>query len=691
MISNRRTRFACALLGTTVLFASSVSARAQDATGQITPAGEDGAELTWLGYPEGGYDSSFAYDVSADGSVVVGMVDGPVRNAFRWTADDGFEILPTIDGLAQAVSGDGSVVVGYQTVSDDNGSHVEAFRWTASGGAVNLGAGGYTSSAAMAVSSDGAMVAGGVAGAGRMVAYVWTEESGMQLLGWMTGGAPFSIATGVSNTGTVVGYGRIAAGGYQAFYTDIGSGTGEDQDLQGLGYYGGGNVSRAAAITRDGQHIVGVADDSDTNSHAVRWSRLSDGSGYSAATALDGGTGWYYSEAMDISADGGIVVGTFIGADGDLATQAFRWTEDGGAVSLEQWLSEGGVTTGDWELREATAISEDGSTIVGWGQSVTGQAQAFIAKAGLLVGTLDYSQSVGSLQDVAHKPLAMAQMRILNRMPTITGLPGLSLSLDYDLLDGRASGLAGASLTLRRPAWMVTGGLGHVDARQHGLYGGGNADYDGWWFGGAMAVDIGKALNKPALWGLEMSASVAGQDLDVGVKRAYLNGDTWEMASGKTHGWDLTGAARAKWRRSIGKDVVLAPYAQFLAGRSRLSGYMETGGVGAGTVSRQVNVTHLLTLGASAEAHLTRTLKLNVDYGFNHLTKGSSAAVAVAIPDVATFTAPRSAYQSDWHAIGANMEWRASTGLEIYTYATANRGGDYAPSWAMGGGVRVQL
>lgn len=298
MISNRRTRFACALLGTTVLFASSVSARAQDATGQITPAGEDGAELTWLGYPEGGYDSSFAYDVSADGSVVVGMVDGPVRNAFRWTADDGFEILPTIDGLAQAVSGDGSVVVGYQTVSDDNGSHVEAFRWTASGGAVNLGAGGYTSSAAMAVSSDGAMVAGGVAGAGRMVAYVWTEESGMQLLGWMTGGAPFSIATGVSNTGTVVGYGRIAAGGYQAFYTDIGSGTGEDQDLQGLGYYGGGNVSRAAAITRDGQHIVGVADDSDTNSHAVRWSRLSDGSGYSAATALDGGTGWYYSEAM---------------------------------------------------------------------------------------------------------------------------------------------------------------------------------------------------------------------------------------------------------------------------------------------------------------------------------------------------------------------------------------------------------
>jgi len=690
MLSNRCNHFACALLGTTILFAISISAHAQDAAGQASED-KDGLELTWLGCPEGGYESSFAYDVSADGSVVVGLVDGPVENAFRWTADDGFKILPTLDGFAHAVSGDGSAVVGYQTVSDANGSHIEAFRWTASGGAVNLGTAGYTSSRALAISSDGSLVAGGVSGAGRTVAYVWSEENGMRLLGWMTGGAPFTIATGVSETGTVVGYGRIAIGGYQAFYTEVSSGAVEDPQLQGLGYYGGGNISRAAAITRDGQHIVGVADDSDTNSHAVRWSRVSDGSGYSGATALDGGTGWYYSEAMDVSAYGGIVVGSFIEADGDLGTQAFRWTEDGGAVSLEQWLSEGGVTTGDWELREATAISEDGSTIVGWGQSVSGQEQAFIAKAGLLVGTLDYSQSVGSLQDVAHNPLAMAQLRILNRMPHVTGLPGLSLSLDYDLLDGRVSSLAGASLTLRRPGWVVTGGLGHVDARKPGLYGGGNADYDGWWFGGAMAVDIGKTLDKPALWGLEVSASVAGQDLDVDVNRAYLNGDTFETASGKTHGWDLTGAVRAKWRRPIGKDVALAPYVQFLAGRSRLSGYTEAGGVGAGMVGRQINVTHMLTLGASAEAHLTSSLKLNLDYGFNHLTKGSAAAVTVAIPDVAAFTAPKTPYQSDWHAIGANLEWRAASGLEIYTYATSNRGGDYAPAWTLGGGVRVQL
>ncbi len=71
--------------------------------------------------PGGGFFSE-AYDVSADGSVVVGRSaasDGRINyRAFRWTANTGMNALP--DGnanvgptrTAEAVSGDGSVIVG---------------------------------------------------------------------------------------------------------------------------------------------------------------------------------------------------------------------------------------------------------------------------------------------------------------------------------------------------------------------------------------------------------------------------------------------------------------------------------------------------------------------------------------------------------------------------------------------------
>jgi len=85
-----------------------------------------------LGDLPGGSFHSKAFDVSADGSVIVGVGTGENgREAFRWTKDGGMKGLGDLPGgdfasYAMAASADGSVIVG--DGQSDKGR--EAFRWT---------------------------------------------------------------------------------------------------------------------------------------------------------------------------------------------------------------------------------------------------------------------------------------------------------------------------------------------------------------------------------------------------------------------------------------------------------------------------------------------------------------------------------------------------------------------------------
>ena len=128
------------------------------------------ASFQGLGYLPlpGGYFTSSATDVSADGSVVVGvsssMVSGSSHyKAFRWTKENGMVGLGELTGgeyfsNATGVSADGSVIVGFRRST----SGKEAFRWTQETGMVGLGdlPGGFFSSLAFNVSGDGSIVVG---------------------------------------------------------------------------------------------------------------------------------------------------------------------------------------------------------------------------------------------------------------------------------------------------------------------------------------------------------------------------------------------------------------------------------------------------------------------------------------------------------------------------------------------------
>ena len=112
----------------------------------LSPFISEAGVFTGLGFLPGGDSSSGAWDISANGTTVIGrgQISGSSR-MFRWTAESG--MIDLGQGTARGVSDDGSVIVGIG-ISALGGS--AAFRWTSDTGIVELGSG-----QALGVSADG--------------------------------------------------------------------------------------------------------------------------------------------------------------------------------------------------------------------------------------------------------------------------------------------------------------------------------------------------------------------------------------------------------------------------------------------------------------------------------------------------------------------------------------------------------
>jgi probable HAF family extracellular repeat protein len=322
--------------------------------------------LTWLGTLGGG--QSEAYDVSADGRVVVGMSENANRRArpFLWTAADGMQDLGTLGGdrsYAFGVSAKGNVVVGFSNNADGQD---RAFRWTAATGMRDLGTLGGTRSYALGVSADGSVIVGYSRSTAGNRAFRWTEEGGMQDLGTL--GGNLSLAFGVSADGNVVVGSSATAGGEYAFRWRSGI-------MENLGTLPGSLMSRALSASANGSVVVGYAffearDDFFGWRYSLRAFRWQGG------IMQDLGTlGGDSSSALDVSADGSVVVGWANDATGQ--TCAFRWTESSGMEDLN--ITYAHLLTRGSRLQEATAVSPDGRFIAGRGyNAATRRTEPFL-------------------------------------------------------------------------------------------------------------------------------------------------------------------------------------------------------------------------------------------------------------------------------------------------------------------------
>ncbi len=330
-----------------------------------------------LGDLPGGFFSSHAYAVSADGSTVVGqgLSPSPIYDeAFRWTQADGMVALDSSHPrMPFAVSADGSVVVGY----DNNG----AFRWTQADGIVNIGdtsIPSYTDSIARAVSADGSVVAGIDYGGLYPQAFRWTQADGMVGLGELPGGQDYSAGAGISADGSViVGFSQQTLG-EEAFRWTQADGMVGLGDLRNDPNY----ISSAAfAASADGSVIVGESiSASGSGREAFRWTQA-DGM---VGLGILPGSVLYDTSARAVSADGSVIVGygNGLGPFGTgTVSKAFIWDQVHGTRLLKDALTDLGLDLSDWRLYYATGISADGTIIVGAGENLkTGHEEAFMAK-----------------------------------------------------------------------------------------------------------------------------------------------------------------------------------------------------------------------------------------------------------------------------------------------------------------------
>jgi probable HAF family extracellular repeat protein len=163
-------------------------------------------------FPSCANGAASVYDISGDGSTVVGMRYGPGAvcdqlnlRAFKWSAVDGWVTINKIDAptrmnRANAVNYDGSVIVGRD---DANNGQLRGFQWR-NGVYSLIRRNNFSVGEALDVSRDGQYIVGHSNSlATNAQPWLWSQSSGVQLLG-ATLGQDTGLGSVVCDDGSVI-------------------------------------------------------------------------------------------------------------------------------------------------------------------------------------------------------------------------------------------------------------------------------------------------------------------------------------------------------------------------------------------------------------------------------------------------------------------------------------------------------
>jgi len=603
-----------------------------------------GGTITPLGYLDGTgtYLASDAYGVSADGSVVVGDSkdsDGNTQ-AFRWSGGSmaGLGFLDTTYKYSSAlgVSADGSVIVGE---SQNSGNNREAFRW--SGGTMaGLGTlSGHDQSTARAVSADGSVVVG---------SSYDTGYSNYEAFRWVSDGTP---------TG-----GTMSSLGY----------------LDGTGTY---TESTASAVSAGGSVVVGQSRDSDGHYQAFRWSGGSmAGLGFLGTTVL-------WSTAYDVSSDGSVVVGNSQLNGGE--ERAFYWTESAGMVSLASVLEAKGVDLTGWTLEGASAVSGDGTIVVG---ADTYDGAAYIARISGGVPGLTTAESLNrSLATMGQVGPAVSNMGRLS-MSRLGGVAG-GMGAHFTVagpgagpgVGSGAGGESGLSSGDEMPGRLELWGIGALDTNTEldgddfGLHGGLGLTWDTggeWRFGGGVFGDsrdletdytgsqrveaIGPgvfAVYSPQGSGLEFSVSALWQTVDLELTRGYVNGAGSATSTGNADAQVFGLSGRVQWTKDVNETLALTPFGEYSWQSVHIEGYSESGGPFPAEFDSRNEESNSIRVGLRADVALFDQVGTWVWAAANHRFEDTSSGMGGTTTGLGAFSYAGSTLDQDWADVGVGMSW----------------------------------
>jgi uncharacterized membrane protein len=353
----------------TLLFVFSAFVPFACSAASFTPLGDLPGDIFW----------SLPSAISGDGSTVVGQSYSSNGNeAFIWTRTGGMVGLgdfpggpPVLDvssdgffSRASDVSFDGTVVVGV----GNSAYGPEAFRWTAPGGLIGLGPNTANApSTGVFVSGDGSVIAGNRMNGNQRVAFRWTSIQGVTALPALAGDTLQSYVRNIAADGSKI------IGARWTGNTALGPGfvapqSGARIDLGDLP--GGLTYSDPLGISGDGLTIVGQSGGA-KGTEAFRWTASGGIVGMG-----DFSTSNVQSTAYAASQDGSIIVGqgSRIGNP-----TAFRWTQGTGMQSVQDILVAAGINLQGWDLQYAMDVSANGNIIVGIGLNPNGDREAWLA------------------------------------------------------------------------------------------------------------------------------------------------------------------------------------------------------------------------------------------------------------------------------------------------------------------------
>jgi probable HAF family extracellular repeat protein len=325
------------------------------ALGNATPAGAQATITALLPGPQ--REQAYANAVNADGSTVVGYVNGQIEPrtvAARWTSES-----PTLVGvpagnlfsIATSVSGDGNTLAVFG--QSNGGGDRTAFRWQSSNGFTPLGTlNNLFWTFPMAVSDDGQSLFGYSTTNTDFPSRAWRWNGAYQDLGTLPGEQSARAFDATPDGQVVVGESEFTM--KTAFRLALG------QQMQSLGYLPGATQSTAVAVSADGATVVGTSSGSSFGTRAFLWTSFG---------MVELGQG----SAVDVDGAGAVVVGT----NGQLGS--WLWTAETGTSDLYEYLVTLGCDMAPWSALQVTAISRDASTIVGNGK-FTGQDRGFVVR-----------------------------------------------------------------------------------------------------------------------------------------------------------------------------------------------------------------------------------------------------------------------------------------------------------------------